>query len=150
MHVGLIEESEYPYPYPRAVMFDAYSCAILTEILGEDFDRISLKRTPGGSLSQLGDNVSFLVVDAISAPEHRVGDDGCAYQIVDQERPTTYLPMGVENHVRWEFRINPGDDILEIQSPERIRELIAPFSDPEHTELIRHTVYKFNSLIAHR
>ena len=46
MHVGLIEESEYPYPYPRAVMFDAYSCAILAEILGDHFDRISLKRTP--------------------------------------------------------------------------------------------------------
>ncbi|WP_423922951.1 FAD-dependent monooxygenase [Candidatus Poriferisodalis sp.] len=249
LRVGLIEESEYPYPYPRAVMFDAYSCAILAEILGNDFERISLRRTPragyyldkdrlnepfaqtalevgdtrnwfvqpqvedvlrgvigatdgidtfygwsarklysdeeaqltiekltsgelrelsatyllgcdgansfvrkqaGGSLSLLGDNVSFLVVDAIAAPEHRVGDDGCAYQIVDQERPTTYLPMGVENHVRWEFRINPGDDILELQSPERIRELIAPFSDPDHTELIRHTVYKFYSLIANR
>ncbi|WP_420443502.1 FAD-dependent monooxygenase [Candidatus Poriferisodalis sp.] len=249
MAVALIEEFEHPYPYPRAVMFDAYSCAILAEILGDDFGRISLKRTPragyyldkdnldepfahtalevgdtrnwfvqpqvedilrdvvgqtdnidtfygwsarklytegesqltieelssrtmhdlsstyllgcdgansfvrkqaGGSLTQLGDNVSFLVIDAISAPEHRVGDDGCAYQIVDQQRPTTYLPMGVENHVRWEFRINPGDDILEIQSPERIREFIAPFSDPDHTELLRHTVYKFNSLIANR
>ena len=245
--VALVEEFEHPYPYPRAVMFDAYSCAILAEILGDDFGRISLKRTPragyyldkdnldepfaqtalevgdtrnwfvqpqvedilrdvisqdgnidtfygwsarklytegesqltieelssrtmhelsstyllgcdgansfvrkqaGGSLTQLGDNVLFLVIDAISAPEHRVGDDGCAYQIVDQQRPTTYLPMGVENHVRWEFRINPGDDILEIQSPERIRELIAPFSDPDHTELLRHTIYKFNSLIA--
>ena len=47
MAVALIEEFEHPYPYPRAVMFDAYSCAILAEILGEDFDRISLKRTPG-------------------------------------------------------------------------------------------------------
>lgn len=249
MQVALIEEYEHPYPYPRAVMFDAYSCAILAEILGDDFDRISLKRTPragyyldkdnldepfaqtalevgdtrnwfvqpqvegilrdvisqagnidtyygwsarklytegesqltieelstrtmrdlsstyllgcdgansfvrkqaGGSLTQLGDNVLFLVVDAIAAPEHRVGDDGCAYQIVDQQRPTTYLPMGVENYVRWEFRINPGDDILEIQSPERIRELIAPFSDPDHTDLLRHTIYKFNSLIADR
>lgn len=249
MRVALIEEFEHPYPYPRAVMFDAYSCAVLAEILGDDFGRISLKRTPragyyldkdnldepfaqtalevgdtrnwfvqpqfeevlrdaiaqagdidtfygwsarklytegesqltieelssrtmrdlsstyllgcdgansfvrkqaGGSLTQLGDNVLFLVIDAISAPEHRVGDDGCAYQIVDQQRPTTYLPMGVENHVRWEFRINPGDDILEIQSPERIRELIAPFSNPDHTELLRHTVYKFNSLIAKR
>ncbi|WP_419864927.1 FAD-dependent monooxygenase [Candidatus Poriferisodalis sp.] len=249
MEVALIEEHEHPYPYPRAVMFDAYSCAILEEILGAEFDRISLKRTPGagyyldqdkldqpfaytalevgdtrnwfvqpqveavlrdaigandgiqayfgcsarklhtdgeaqltieqlqsgdtselsagyllgcdgansfvrkqagGSLTQLGDNVLFLVVDAIAAPEHRIGDDGCAYQIVDQERPTTYLPMGVENHIRWEFRINPDDDILEIQSPERIRELIAPFCDPDHTELLRHTIYKFNSLIADR
>ena len=44
--VALVEEFEHPYPYPRAVMFDAYSCAILAEILGDHFSRISLKRTP--------------------------------------------------------------------------------------------------------
>lgn len=249
LSVGLVEEHHHPYPYPRAVMLDAYSCAILSETLGADFERVILERAAGagyfldrsdldhpfawtdldigdvrnwfvqpqmesvvrdvvaaesnietffgwsarklfvnnaprltiehaqsaemrelsatyllgcdggnsfvrkqagGSLTQLGNNVSFLVVDAIVEPQHRQGRNGAAYQVVDQERPTTYLPMGPTDHVRWEFRINPGDDILALQSPSRIRELIAPYADPEHTELLRHTVYKFNSLIADR
>ncbi len=247
LSVAVVEEHPLPYPYPRAVMLDAYSCAILAELLGDDYDRIAMTRTPGagyyldkndldkpfastslnvgdhrnwfvqpqletimreviernagievffgaaarklyagvqstltiehladgaiteltadyllgcdggnsfvrkqmgGSLISLGDTVLFLVVDALAPPDKLAGKPGHAYQVVDRERPTTFLPMAVNNHCRWEFRINPGDDILELQSPERIRELLAPWVDLDHLELLRHTVYKFNSLIA--
>lgn len=249
MRVAVVEEQTNIYPYPRAVMLDAYSCAILAEIMGEDFDRVQLNPTPGagyfldkeeldkpfawtgldigdrrtwfvqpqlegvlrdvmaaqdgidtflgwsarklyadgdarltithtvsaetrelraeyllgcdgggsfvrkqagGRLKTLGDTVLFLIVDAKVPTEHLVGEPGVAYQVVDQERPTTYLPMTVNDHCRWEFRINPDDDILALQSPERILELLSPWADTNHVELIRHTVYKFNSLIATR
>ncbi|MGI9595203.1 MAG: FAD-dependent monooxygenase [Acidimicrobiales bacterium] len=245
--VAVVEEHPRPYPYPRAVMLDAYSCAILAELLGDDYQRISMNRTPGagyyldktnldrpfastglnlgdhrnwfvqpqleailrevierhhnittyfgatarklyaddtstltvehlhsgetteltgdyllgcdggnsfvrkqmgGSLIGLGDTVLFLVVDALAPPDKLAGKPGHAYQVVDRERPTTFLPMAVDNHCRWEFRINPDDDILELQSPEKIRELLEPWVDLDHLELLRHTVYKFNSLIA--
>lgn len=249
MRVAVVEQHPNVYPYPRAVMLDAYSVAILDEVLGGDFDRVTRNPTPGagyflskdeldrpfawtdldigdrrswfvqpqleavlrdvigrnelietfygwnalklyadgparltientesaetldlqgtyllgcdgggsfvrkqagGGLKSLGDTVLFLIVDAKVGAEHRIGESGFAYQVVDQERPTTYLPMSVDDHCRWEFRINPGDDILALQSPERILELLSPWAVPEHIELIRHTVYKFNSLIATR
>ncbi|MGH1488284.1 MAG: FAD-dependent monooxygenase [Acidimicrobiales bacterium] len=245
--VAIVEESTFPYPYPRAVMLDGYSLSILGELLGDRAVKIETKPTAGagyyldkddldqpfatpkaafgderrwffqpeleavlrdaiaandniealfgwsarklyrshqavltvqdlssgetreltsryllgcdgagsfvrkqtgGSLTTLGDTVLFLIVDARVPADALRGTPGWAYQIVDQDRPTTYLPMGVHDHVRWEFRINPDDDILELQSPDRILELIEPFADRERIELVRHTVYKFNSLIA--
>lgn len=245
--VAIVEESHHPYPYPRAVMLDAYSMAILGDLLGSDVEKIGTKLTPGAGyyldkddldrplgstnldigderhwffqpqleavlrdavaaneniealfgwtarklyrsgeavltiqdldtgdtrelrsryllgcdgagsfvrkqtgagLTSLGDAVLFLIVDARVPAEARRGQDGWAYQIVDPERPTTYLPIGLDDHVRWEFRINPDDDILDLQSPEQIRALIEPYADPDRVELVRHTVYKFNSLIA--
>lgn len=245
--VAIVEEGIHPYPYPRAVMLDAYSMAILRDLLGDAAQRIRTTRTPGagyyldkndldrplamsqldigderhwffqpelecvlrdevaandnieslfgwtarklyrsgeavltvqqlatnetrtlrsryllgcdgagsfvrkqtgGGLTSLGDTVLFLIVDARVPASARRGTSGWAYQIVDQERPTTYLPIGLDDHVRWEFRINPGDDILELQSPGRILDLIEPYVDRDQVELLRHTVYRFNSLIA--
>lgn len=245
--VAIVEESVYPYPYPRAVMLDAYSVAILRDLLGanahlvrttvtpgagyyldkNDLDRplgssqldigderhwffqpelehvlrdavaananieslfgwtarklyrageavvtvqhletgetrtmasryllgcdgagSFVRKQTGGGLTSLGDTVLFLIVDARVPESARRGTPGWAYQIVDLERPTTYLPIGLDDHVRWEFRINPGDDILELQSPDRILDLIDPYVDRDQVELLRHTVYRFNSLIA--
>jgi len=245
--VAIVEESVYPYPYPRAVMLDAYSMAILGDLLGDEVGRVRTTRTPGagyyldkndldrpfgwseldigderhwffqpeleevlrdavtaidnieaffgwsarklyrsgeavltmqelatgetrtlnsrymlgcdgagsfvrkqmgGGLTSLGSTVLFLIVDARVPESARRGTPGWAYQIVDPERPTTYLPIGLDDHVRWEFRINPDDDILDLQSPERILALIDAFVDRDQVELLRHTVYKFNSLIA--
>ena len=117
-------------------------------LLGCDGGGSFVRKQAGGSLQSLGDTVLFLIVDATVSHEHLAGERGFAYQIVDQQRPTTYLPMGVNDHCRWEFRINPDDDILALQSPERILELISPWADVDHVDLLRHTVYKFNSLIA--
>ena len=160
LHVGLIEESEYPYP--RAVMFDAYSCAILAEILGDHFERISLKRTPRAGY--------YLDKDRLGEPFAQtaleVGDTRNWFvqpQVKGVLREVIGATDGIDTFYGWsacklytdevaQLTIEEltSDDILELQSPERIREPIAPFSDPDHTELLRHTVYKFNSLIANR
>lgn len=249
LRVTVVEEHVHPYPYPRAVMADAYTIAILDKLLGSDFARLDLKRCPGagyflshdldkpfawtdldvgdqrtwfwqpqletvlrdvmsrnplieirtgtsarklytdqqtshltveelatgqvtelqadfllgcdggnsfvrkqmgGSLKSLGTTVLFLIVDARVPESHVKGSPGCAYQVVDPERPTTFIPIGLKDHVRWEFRINPDDDILELQSPDKILSLLDPWADREHIELLRHTIYKFNSLIANQ
>ena len=46
--------------------------------------------------------------------------DRSRYQICDYKRPTTLLPI-TDNHVRWEFKINPDDDIEKLESEENIR-----------------------------
>ncbi|MEC7183896.1 MAG: FAD-dependent monooxygenase, partial [Bdellovibrionota bacterium] len=77
-----------------------------------------------------------------------------AFQIVDQTRPTTFIIMEAKNHgtlkkrVRFEFRLNPGDDFSRMQSKEGLNEILAPYLETDHVEVQRSTVYKFNSLIS--
>ncbi|MEM7374904.1 MAG: FAD-dependent monooxygenase [Bacteroidota bacterium] len=121
-------------------------------VLGCDGGGSFVRKQIGHNLQSLGDAVLFLVVDAIVPHEKFKGRTGGykvgGLQIVDKQRPTTFLPMYVNNRCRWEFRLNPDDDIAAIQSPENIYQLLEPFANREDVTLVRNTVYKFNSLIA--
>ena len=123
-------------------------------VLGCDGGGSFVRKQAGISLKSLGKTVLFLVVDAI-VPHDKFKGREAGYktggiQIVDKVRPTTFLPVFLDDRCRWEFRLNPDDDITAIQSPEEIYKLIANFVDKEHVTLVRNTVYKFNSLIATR
>ncbi len=78
------------------------------------------------------------------------------YQFCDPRRPATLVPC-VGQHVRWEFKVNPGDDPGELEREETVRALMAPYlhlmSDelrPEHGKLVRSKVYNFHGLVAAR
>jgi len=123
-------------------------------LLGCDGGGSLIRKQIGTSLKSLGDRVLFLIVDTI-VPHNKLKLNGrtegykvCGFQIADKDRPTTFLPTKVDDRCRWEFRLNADDDIATIQSPDNIYKLLSHFAEKEDITLVRHTVYKFNSLIA--
>ena len=75
------------------------------------------------------------------------------YQICDYKRPTTLLPI-TDNHVRWEFKINPDDDVDKLESEENIRNFMSPHMwrlnpeiDVNSGKLIRSSKYTFHGLL---
>jgi 3-(3-hydroxy-phenyl)propionate hydroxylase len=87
----------------------------------------------------------WLVVDLRCARE--IGRPDESEMFCDPARPATRVP-GPGQHHRWEFMLLPGETPEEIQRPERIRELLAPWVGMDEVEIIRASVYRFHSLIA--
>jgi len=87
----------------------------------------------------------WLVVDLRCARE--IGRPNESEMFCDPARPATRVP-GPGNHHRWEFMLLPGETPEDMQRPESIRALLAPWVSMEETEIIRASVYRFHSLIA--
>ena len=87
---------------------------------------------------------------AASAP------DPAQWQLCDPKRPTTIVPGGPgpdpkgPARRRWEYMLLPGENIDEMQKPEKAWELLAPWGiTPENSELERSAVYRFQARWAH-
>ncbi|WP_329045754.1 bifunctional 3-(3-hydroxy-phenyl)propionate/3-hydroxycinnamic acid hydroxylase [Amycolatopsis sp. NBC_01488] len=87
----------------------------------------------------------WLVVDLSCARE--IGRPDESEMFCDPARPATRVP-GPGRHHRWEFMLLPGETPEEMQRPERIRDLLAPWVGMDEVEIIRASVYRFHSLIA--
>ena len=79
--------------------------------------------------------------------EERVRQVGL--QLCDPARPVTFIPV-VGPYIRWEFMLKPGEDKQEMLAPERVKALVAEWTDPESIEVIRAAVYDFHALVAER
>ena len=74
-----------------------------------------------------------------------------AGQYCNPIRPTTIVPAGVRDGKmfrRWEFMLLPGESVAEMETEERIWELLKPWAGPDSLELVRSKVYTFRSLLA--
>ncbi|MBP8003055.1 MAG: bifunctional 3-(3-hydroxy-phenyl)propionate/3-hydroxycinnamic acid hydroxylase [Chloroflexi bacterium] len=69
-------------------------------------------------------------------------------QLCDSARPTTYIPRVGTKERRWEFFILEGETPEEMQKPERIRELLRRWIDPQRVTIERTAIYTFRALIA--
>jgi 3-(3-hydroxy-phenyl)propionate hydroxylase len=87
----------------------------------------------------------WLVVDLSCVRE--IGRPDESEMFCDPARPVTRIP-GPGRHHRWEFMLLPGETPEEMQRPERIRDLLAPWVGMDEVEIIRASVYRFHSLIA--
>jgi 3-(3-hydroxy-phenyl)propionate hydroxylase len=87
----------------------------------------------------------WLVVDVRCARE--IGRPNESEMFCDPARPATRVP-GPGDHHRWEFMLLPGETPEEIQRPESIRTLLAPWLRMDEAEIIRASVYRFHSLVA--
>jgi 3-(3-hydroxy-phenyl)propionate hydroxylase len=106
----------------------------------------SFVRTSSGIRLVDGDfDEPWLVVDLSCARE--IGRPDESEMFCDPTRPATRVP-GPGRHHRWEFMLLPGETPEELQRPERIRDLLAPWVGMDEVEIIRASVYRFHSLIA--
>ena len=67
--------------------------------------------------------------------------------ICDHRRPGPHMPAP-RGRERWEFMLHPGEIAAEMESDERIRELLAPWGNQEQMVVERRAVYRFHARTA--
>ena len=104
--------------------------SVVRRVLGLDFK--------GASFAQ-----DWLIVDVLGRSNPI---DHCEF-ICDPRRPTPHMiaPGGRE---RWEFMLKPGETRDEMERPETIRRLLAPWCDSERIQIERTAVYRFHARAA--
>jgi 3-(3-hydroxy-phenyl)propionate hydroxylase len=125
-------------------------------VVGCDGARSLVRRFMGAALHDLRSHERWIVLDMIleqpprGVPEaaDETGRVVDAIQYCDPARPTTFVPMPGKRH-RWEFMLMPGDDPATITKPDRIYEMLKPWSiDPATSVIERAVVYTFHSALS--
>ncbi|AZO82374.1 3-(3-hydroxyphenyl)propionate hydroxylase [Stutzerimonas stutzeri] len=88
----------------------------------------------------------WLIVDARN--RHQSAIDHIEF-ICDPRRPTPHMPAP-GGRERWEFMLQPGESREELESPESIARLIAPWGNPQELEIERKAVYRFHARCCNR
>jgi 3-(3-hydroxy-phenyl)propionate hydroxylase len=116
-------------------------------LLACDGARSTVRKAAGIGWKSLGYDCDWLVVDL--ALTRSVALTPFAQQICDPIRPVTIIPMpGVLR--RWEFQLKPGETREEMEAPDRVWQLLAPWLSPRDGEILRAVVYRFHATIADR
>lgn len=106
-----------------------------------------VRRTLGIPWRSLGYDHEWLVIDIVM--KEGAALPKATMQVCDPARLTTYI-CGKDPYRRWEFRLLPGETREQMARPETIRELLAPWIQPEHYDLRRAAVYQFHAATAGR
>lgn len=83
----------------------------------------------------------FAVEDAVRVAHTRF--------VCDPARPA-FVGKGPAGDFRMEFMLQPGETPEQMERPEKIAELVAPFVDPSRLEIRRAVVYRFGNAVAER
>ncbi len=116
-------------------------------VVGCDGARSLIRKTIGSPLADYEFDQPWLVVD--SQPRRPLDLPRVAVQYCDPARPATFIPFG-RSRARWEIMLLEGETAEDIERPDRIRELLAPWVDIDDLEMIRAVVYTFHGLAAER
>ncbi len=82
----------------------------------------------------------WLIVDALDVPNPI---DHCEF-ICDPRRPTPHM-VAPGGRQRWEFMLKPGERPEEMERPESVRRLLAPWCDVDQIRIERTAVYRFHA-----
>jgi 3-(3-hydroxy-phenyl)propionate hydroxylase len=114
-------------------------------VLGCDGARSLSRGATGTALEDLCFDQPWLVCDVILRRE--VDLPRWCVQYCDPARPSTYVPIPGRRR-RWEFMLMPGETREEMERPERVARMLAPWLGPDDAEIERATVYTFHALVA--
>jgi hypothetical protein len=106
-----------------------------------------VRRSQGIVWDDLGFNQDWLVVDIEVDDRATCGLPDVGRQVCDPVRPTTMI-SGHDRYYRWEFQLQPGEDPQEMNRPERVWQLLAPWIDPQRARLVRSAPYCFHAVVA--
>ncbi|RXH25871.1 FAD-binding monooxygenase [Bradyrhizobium nanningense] len=116
-------------------------------VIGCDGASSTARQIAGIALDDLIFDEPWLVVDV------RVNEDALAKlpqnsaQFCNAARPVSFL-IGPKNHRRWEIMLLPGEDAKQMERPENVWKLLAPWLAPEDGKLWRAASYRFHALVA--
>jgi 3-(3-hydroxy-phenyl)propionate hydroxylase len=116
-------------------------------IIGCDGASSSIRRKLGVPLNDLGFDEPWLVIDVMVHDAALGKLPQTAAQYCNPERPTTLI-IGPGNHRRWEIMLSHGEDPREMEKPENVWRLLAPWLTPADGTLWRASSYRFHALIA--
>lgn len=121
-------------------------------VIGADGADSYVRKSTNINIHDFKEDEDWIVVDYLVDEKFKINRD--RYQVCDYKRPTTLLPI-TGNHVRWEFKIKPDDDIEELEKEENIRNFMEPHLwrlnpkiDKNSGKLLRASRYTFHALIA--
>lgn len=101
----------------------------------------------GASLEDLRFDQHWLVVDVRLREGRGTHLPRVLQQICDPRRPVTFAP-GHADYRRWEFQIQPGEDVEELKSEDGLLRLLAPWLAPDDADIVRAAAYRFHAVVA--
>jgi len=119
-------------------------------VLGCDGANSVVRAHLGAQLDDLRFEERWLVLDLRSEAPLAVWDG--VEQVCDPRRAATAMRIGADRY-RWEFRLHPGESVAELSTPERLRELLIPWTGPTpdtELEVLRAAEYTFRARLADR
>lgn len=105
------------------------------------------RRTMGLSLEDLRFDQQWLVVDVELHENHEVTLPLVLQQVCDPRRPVTFVP-GHARYRRWEFQIQPGEDVDDLLEPDGLWSLLDGWLTPDDAKIIRSAAYRFHAVVA--
>jgi 3-(3-hydroxy-phenyl)propionate hydroxylase len=109
-------------------------------LVGTDGSNSLVRRTLGLQFVGATFEQDWLIVDAVGVPNPI---DHCEF-ICDPRRPTPHM-VAPGGRQRWEFMLQPGETREQMERPETIRRLLAPWCDSEQIQIERTAVYRFHA-----
>jgi 2-polyprenyl-6-methoxyphenol hydroxylase-like FAD-dependent oxidoreductase len=122
-------------------------------LVGIDGANSFIRCAIGSGRKDLGFEADWLVIDLVlkdGVTVESLGIPECG-QYCNPIRPTTIVPGGLQGGRicrRWEFMRLPHETKAEMETTEKVWELLGKWIKPDQADLIRHTVYTFRSLVA--
>ncbi|MCR9241976.1 MAG: bifunctional 3-(3-hydroxy-phenyl)propionate/3-hydroxycinnamic acid hydroxylase [Rhodobiaceae bacterium] len=114
-------------------------------LLGCDGANSFIRKTMGVGWDDLGYDHDWLVVDIEAKPGHTLTHS--TVQVCDPDRLATYV-CTKDPYRRWEFKLNDGETREEMLNPERIQELLDPWTPRDTYSILRTAVYQFHAAVA--
>jgi 3-(3-hydroxy-phenyl)propionate hydroxylase len=116
-----------------------------TFAIGCDGASSFVRQAIGVGWQSLGYDQDWLVVDITQGADANL--PLATMQICDPARLSSYICVKDPNR-RWEFQLLDGESREEMRSPEKIRELLDPWTAPGNYEIRRSAVYQFHAATA--
>lgn len=117
-------------------------------VVGCDGASSTTRAIAGIGLEDLGFEEKWLVIDLILHGQIP-GLPRNTTEVCDPERPLVAVPMP-KGRYRFEFMMLPGEGQEEIQHPDSVWRLLAPWLRADQVEIERTAVYEFHGLVAKR
>jgi 3-(3-hydroxy-phenyl)propionate hydroxylase len=114
-------------------------------IVGADGSHSLVRQLAGIAFDGKTFTQDWLVVDAIDVP---TPIDHVEF-ICDPRRPSPHM-SAPGNRQRWEFMLHEGETREQMEKPEQIRRLLAPWCDADQVRIERTAVYRFHARIVDR
>lgn len=116
-------------------------------VIGCDGASSTVRQIAGLVLEDLIFDEPWLVVDVRVNENALARLPQCSAQFCNPARPVSFL-IGPRNHRRWEIMLLPGEDARQMERPDNVWKLLAPWLTPGDGELWRAASYRFHALVA--